>query len=117
MGAQRSKKGLSYLKELQVRASKRQGVLSADGGRQSRSSRPEADGWWGGRALSVPCSGIFTYSWKSMGTTGRLESRRPCVVSQMREERAWELECHFRGHTAKWQHPGSKGDHSGLGSC
>lgn len=49
MGAQRSKRGLSYLKELQVRASKTQGVLSADGGRQSKRGRQEADGWGGGK--------------------------------------------------------------------
>ena len=42
--AQRHKKGTSRLKELQVRASKRQGVLLADGGRQSRRGRQEADG-------------------------------------------------------------------------
>lgn len=63
VGAQRSKRNLSYLKDFQVKVSKRQGVLSADGGRQSRSGRQEAaggEGW----ALSVPCSGIFTYSWK-----------------------------------------------------
>lgn len=49
VGAQRSKRGLSYLKELQVRASKTQGVLSADGGRQSKRGRQEADGWGGGK--------------------------------------------------------------------